>query len=134
MRSIATERPELVDEWHPTKNGELTPGSISFGSVKKVWWRCARGHEWEASPNNRSKGQGCPYCSGRRALVGFNDLATVEPDIAATWHPAKNGDLTPDQVTRGSHKRFGGSASVDMNGKPRYLTARRAAVAPLAPL
>lgn len=105
MRSIATERPELVDEWHPTKNGELTPGSISFGSVKKVWWRCARGHEWEASPNNRSKGQGCPYCSGRRALVGFNDLATVEPDIAATWHPAKNGDLTPDQVTRGSHKK-----------------------------
>lgn len=105
MRSIATERPELVDEWHPTKNGELTPDSTSFGSVKKVWWRCAHDHEWEASPNNRSKGQGCPYCSGSRALVGFNDLVTVEPDIAATWHPVKNGDLTPDQVTRGSHKK-----------------------------
>lgn len=105
MKSIATERPELVKEWHPTKNGDLNPDSISFGSVKKVWWRCAHSHEWEASPNNRSNGQGCPYCSGRRVLVGFNDLATVEPDIAATWHPAKNGDLTPDQVTRGSHKK-----------------------------
>lgn len=105
MRSIATERPELIDEWHPTKNGELTPDSTSFGSVKKVWWRCARGHEWEASPNNRSKGQGCPYCSGRRVLAGFNDLATVEPDVAATWHPTKNDDLTPDQLTCGSHKK-----------------------------
>ncbi len=105
MRSIASERPDLLAEWHLTRNGELTPNEVSFGSTRKVWWRCRWGHEWQASPNNRSKGQGCPYCAGRRVLAGFNDLATTDPEIAAEWHPTRNGELTPRDVTRGSHRK-----------------------------
>ena len=50
-------------------------------------------------------GSGCPYCAGRKVLPGFNDLATLEPKIAAQWHPTLNGGLTPDGVTVGCHRK-----------------------------
>lgn len=105
MGNLQIDNPRLAAEWHPTKNGDLIPSSITVGSVKKVWWRCSKGHEWQASPNNRSKGQGCPYCAGRRVLAGFNDLATTNPELAAEWHPTKNGENTPTCVTKGSGKK-----------------------------
>ena len=46
------------------------------------------------------KGYGCPYCSGMRIITGKTDLATLYPEIAAEWHPTKNGDLQPDQVAQ----------------------------------
>ena len=46
---------------------------------------------------------GCPYLSGRAVWPGFNDLATTHPKLAAEWHPTRNGDRTPDQVTAGSN-------------------------------
>ena len=65
--NLTTTHPELIKEWHPTKNGELTPQQLTFGSNKKVWWICEHGHEWEVSPNGRtSRPTGCPYCSGRK--------------------------------------------------------------------
>ena len=56
--------PNLAKEWHPTKNGELSPKSISYGSGKTVWWICENGHDWQASPNKRtSKGRCCSICA-----------------------------------------------------------------------
>ena len=104
--SIAVEYPNLATEWHPTKNGGLTPDMVTKNSNKKVWWRCGQGHEWRAMINDRSRGNGCPYCSGKKVLKGFNDLLTERPEIAAEWHPTKNGGLTPDMVTKGSDKRI----------------------------
>jgi DNA-directed RNA polymerase subunit RPC12/RpoP len=58
--------------------------TLGVSSRDKVLWRCDKGHEWEATVNNRvQKGRGCPYCSGRYAIPGENDLGTVRPDIAA---------------------------------------------------
>lgn len=80
----------IVDEWHPDKNLPLTPDEVSPGSSKKVWWKCAHSHEWEAAIGNRvSKNQACPFCSGKRVIEGVNDLASQHPDIAAEWHPSK---------------------------------------------
>ena len=59
--------PEVAAQWHPTKNGDKKPEDFTPGSGKKAWWECGRGHEWEATINNRTKGNGCPYCSGRKA-------------------------------------------------------------------
>lgn len=50
-------------------------------------------------------GSGCPYCAGRKVLPGFNDLATLEPKVAAQWHPTLNGTLTPQMVTTGTHRK-----------------------------
>ena len=103
--SLAVLNPELAAEWHPTKNGGLLPSQVQIGSSKKVWWLGKCGHEWEAVIGSRKNGYGCPICSGRVKLPGFNDLATTQPELAAEWHPAKNGELTPEQVTQSSNKK-----------------------------
>ncbi len=102
---LATVNPEVAAQWHPIKNGDLTPKMITARNSKKVWWICDKGHEWQATPSNRSKGSGCPYCAGQRALSGINDLGTLRPDIAAQWHPTKNGDLLPKDVMPGTNKK-----------------------------
>lgn len=75
-------------------------------SSRRVWWRCALGHSYQTSVRQRtSKQTGCPFCSGSRVLAHFNDLAILEPEIAAQWHPTLNGALTPEMVTVGSRKK-----------------------------
>ena len=102
---LSVRRPELVPEWSE-KNLPLTPDDVTYGSRKKVWWKCPKGHEYQASIASRSgfNKTGCPYCSGNRVLAGFNDLATRFPDVAAEWSP-RNGSLTPDQVSYGSIRK-----------------------------
>jgi putative zinc ribbon protein/hemerythrin HHE cation binding domain-containing protein len=100
--------PELVAEWHPTRNGGTGPWEVSHGSGRKVWWKCSHGpdHEWRASPNNRTAGgTGCPFCAGRRVSV-TNNLATLRPDLAKQWHPKRNGELGPEDVVAGSTRPF----------------------------
>ena len=60
--SLAERRPVLAAQWHPTRNGDLLPTTVSATSGKKVWWKCEYGHEWEAFINNRVKAPGCPKC------------------------------------------------------------------------
>lgn len=104
--SLATFCPEAAAEWHPDKNGDLTPADVARSSGVKRWWLCKEhGHEWYASPNGRivvkdgtTTLRGCPYCSGRLLLPGFNDMATKAPQLAAEWHPIKNNNLTPADV------------------------------------
>lgn len=98
--------PELPEQWHPEKNGSLTPQDVTYGSKRKVWWRCERGHDWQAMVANRTRnGTGCPYCAGKKVLPGFNDLRTRNPSLAAQWHPTKNGDLSPEIVNPGSGQK-----------------------------
>jgi len=87
FNDLATKNPDIAreaDGWDPS-------GYVA-GSNKKKWWKCHLGHQWEATINNRTNvGSGCPYCSGNKVLVGFNDLKTKFPDIAAEadgWDPA----------------------------------------------
>lgn len=93
---LAIKAPHLAIEFHPTKN--IKPmDQISYSSNKKVWWLCQSGHEWEASPGNRYRGTGCPYCSGKR-LSEENNFAKKCPDLVSEWHPFKNDNLSPHDV------------------------------------
>ena len=98
--------PEIAKEWHPTKNGNLTPFNFSKGSHLKVWWKCYEDedHEWMASIGHRSTGRGCPVCVGKK-VVNSNCLATTHPFILSKWHPTKNKSLNPFNVTAGSGKK-----------------------------
>lgn len=102
---LATVNPELAKQWHPTKNGQLTPGKIGPNSGKRVWWKCPNGgdHEWKAIVTNRHRGLGCPICSNQKIVLS-NCLATLHPDLAKQWHPTKNGKLTPYDIGPGSGK------------------------------
>ena len=66
---LETVSPLLAAQWHPNKNGPLSPGEVTSGSKRKVWWRCVRGHEWQASIKSRTQGAGCPVCAGKTPRV-----------------------------------------------------------------
>jgi plastocyanin len=102
FNDLATTNPELAaqaDGWDPT--------TLIAGSNRKVGWKCHLGHRWEAMVVNRLKGSGCPFCSNNSVLVGFNDLATTNPELAAQ---ADGWD--PTLFTRGSRKVVGWKCSI----------------------
>jgi len=105
--NLANVYPDIAKEWHPTKNGDLMPQRMTPKSGKKVWWQCAKGHEWESVISNRTrKGSKCPFCLGKKAIVGINDLQTTNPKLASEWHPNKNGLLTPQDMMRSSKEKI----------------------------
>lgn len=116
INDLATKDPELAKEWHPSRNGDLLPTQVTLFSETSVWWRhfhqgTQQWHEWEAKISHRARKRGkderqsgCHYCSGRDILLGFNDLASQNPALAAEWHPSRNGSLLPTQVTLGNNK------------------------------
>ena len=126
FNDLATCYPDLAAEWHPDKNGELHPSNVSSGSSKKVWWKCSNGHEWIASIKSRTRGNGCPICSGRKTISGENDLVTRFPEIAKEWHPTKNGSTTPDQTSAGSHAKVWWicSSGHEWQASPNHRTSK----------
>ena len=105
--SLSTLFPEISKLWHPKLNKNLTPEQVTFGSGKKVWWKCPNGedHEWIAPIANLTSGnQGCPVCAGKK-VVQSNSLETLHPKIAKQWHPTKNKNLIPSAVTEISGRK-----------------------------
>ena len=105
---LATTRPDVLSRWDYEKNTSVTPQQVTASSHREVFWKCEKGHSWQARVQSitglKAGSTGCPYCNGKRAEKGGNDLATLRPDVAAQWCYEKN-ELTPDQVTVGSKRR-----------------------------
>lgn len=101
---LETFYPQIATEWDYQKNGELTPATVTFASNKKVWWKCKIcSGEYEAHIVNRTtRKSACPYCSNQKVLVGYNDLLSQSPDLAAEWSD-KNA-IKPTEVTAHSNK------------------------------
>ena len=123
FNDLRTTNPELAKQWHPTKNGELTAVQVTASSNKKVWWLYSYDDpktgkhfdfEWEAIVSSRNKGTGCPFLTGKAVWPGFNDLQTVNPELAKQWHPTKNGCLKPTQVTANAGKKVWWLLSYDV--------------------
>lgn len=122
---ISVTRPALAAEWHPSLNRELTPEMVSHGNHRKVWWRCAHGHEWQAAVNNRAvHSTGCPYCAGTRPSPE-RTLATTHPRLAAEWDRAANGALGPESVSAGSVRRVWWVCPDDAEHRWRTTVANR---------
>lgn len=100
--TLAEKCPRLIREWS-SRNLPLTPGDVSYGSNKRVWWKGKCGHEWKANIKNRVRGADCPYCAGNRIQKGFNDLATLVPELVGEWSD-RNLPLSPDMVAFRSNK------------------------------
>ncbi len=108
---MADVRLPVVTEWHPTRNGELTPSDVAAGSNRSVWWRCTADpkHQWREQVNNRTRGHrpsGCPYC--KRAMYRprpGRTLAEKFPEIAKEWHPSLNLPLRLKDISVYSGRR-----------------------------
>ena len=115
VKNLAETYPELAAQWHPTKNGDLTPECITRGSNRIVWWYLPYDDpktgkhfdfEWAAPISSRTRhDNGCPFLSNKEVWTGYNDLATVCPNVATQWHPTLNGDLRPENVLAYSRQK-----------------------------
>lgn len=104
FNDLATKEPEIAKEWSP--RNEKSASEVFPTTAKKYWWVGARcGHEWEATPANRtSERSGCPFCvHNPQVLSGHNDLATLYPEIAKEWSPRNK--LTPERVTSKANRK-----------------------------
>jgi hypothetical protein len=103
---LATTHPEIAGEWHPDLNGAFLPHQVSAGSEFRAHWLCALGHTYTVEVYHRTgpKKGGCPYCSNRRLLTGFNDLAGRYPALALDFSPDQNNGLTAAEVMPGAYR------------------------------
>lgn len=128
-RSIATKLPDLAKEWHPEKNGERTAENTTIGSTYRAQWRCVENpdHEWILPVVSRVKfNSGCPECAIVSPRPPLGTLAEYSPNLASEWHPTKNGDLTPDQVTAGTHQKVWWQCPVNRDHEWRAAIRNRA--------
>jgi hypothetical protein len=108
--SLANANPELASQWHPSKNGDLTPNDIVLNYPKYVWWYCDKyicehPHEWEMSPNARySSNTGCPFCAkGQASFCPCNSIANTNPELALELHPDE--PISATELTAWSEKK-----------------------------
>jgi hypothetical protein len=105
--NLAVLHPMLMLEWHLKKNVQYDPYKIKPGSNYKVWWKCVYDseHEWQSVIAHRVNGkQKCPICNPF-FRSDDNNFAVKFPDLALDWHPSKNGDLRPSQLTSSSSEK-----------------------------
>ena len=98
--------PSLMNEWDWSKNGEigLFPNELLLGSNKKAWWKCDKNHSYMDYIYKKGNGKTCPYCTNKRILKGYNDLATVYPRLAQEWNYTRN-QISINDVVLGSSKK-----------------------------
>lgn len=96
--------PDVLKTWDYNKNTVL-PSEIGRSSDYNAWWICDLSHSFQMKVKYRVAKEGrCTYCLNQKVLVGFNDLATTHPILAAEWDYPHNAK-TPQEITGGSNYR-----------------------------
>ena len=124
--SAAARDDTLLRQWDAERNGALKPEDVAYSSDKRVFWRCAKGHQWQVSVRSRTQGGGCPVCANRAILRGYNDLATTHPALASEWDNERNAPLQPTDVFAGSLRRVWWVCGENRNHRWRASIADRA--------
>jgi len=119
-RSLAEEHPSIAKEWHPTKNGDLTPDKVKSHSEIRVWWLCPTcSHEYQTTVAHRTEGTGCPKCGIRKSAVSRGrQVAMLDPNtgeekrvFATIMDAARELRINPSNITtvcKGGRKSAGG--------------------------
>lgn len=98
--------PDIFQELDSFKNQNIDFKRIGTHSNIKIWWICkSLNHSFNATPNLRVRAPGCPICSNRKVLSGFNDLRTFYPELSKDWD-AKHNFLTPEEICYKSNQKF----------------------------
>lgn len=103
---LANLHPELLKEWHQSKNKSISAYDVTSGSTKAVWWQCSKcpNHVWQTAVKHRTRGAGCPYCAHQK-LSDENHLTTLFPKVASEWVAKKNKNLQPQDFSYGSKEK-----------------------------
>lgn len=94
INDLKTLYPEIAKEISPTGNEGIDLDTLSCKNTKKIMWVCSKGHTYKASIGKRvARGDGCPFCSGKKPIPGKTDLGTVYPEMKKYWDEEKNGSM-----------------------------------------
>ena len=115
-QSFGYHYPDLLNEWHPERNQNLSPFVISIGSARLIWWKCQTcSHEWQAKVWSRTTASsGCPVCQRKkhrehlkkiRLVEPENNLSITHPQLEIAWDTEKNFPLMFKHVSKGSSRR-----------------------------
>ena len=102
--NLLSEHPDIANIWDYDRN-IFGPEQFRPNSNKWAWFKCNKGHSWNASIHSMTRPNrpnNCPYCSGKRAINGETDVASLRPELLAEWDYEKNS-LNPAEVTEFSH-------------------------------
>ena len=103
--------PKLMEEWDYKKNNKLgiNPKEIYKSSNERVWWKCSKcGYEWQTKVLSRAiTNNNCPVCAGIEVMSGYNDLATLYPELLKEWDYDKNCKLglDPTKIKAGTSRK-----------------------------
>ena len=133
FNDLESRYPEIAKQWHPAKNCGVLPSQVSYASNKEFFWLypyddpiTGRHFDfvWKAKVENRTLlGEECPFLApSPKVWMGFNDLATCYPEIAAEFHPTKNRKQTPDGIYKSSTQKLWWKCS--NCGKVWYASAK----------
>jgi len=101
-RTLDKTHPELLEEWDYGKN-TIKPEKITYGSHKKVWWKCKKcNQKWQANIKHRANKSGCPYCANRK-VYKKNCLQTTHPELVKEW--LSKNKIKPTEIVAGSNKK-----------------------------
>jgi hypothetical protein len=123
FNDFATTHPHMLKELISSDGTDFVAGSTS----KSCTWKCSLGHIYNSKPQNRTvRMQGCPICSGRQVLSGFNDLSTTHPQIASEAY-----NFDPKTLSAGSNVDVEWKCSIGhiFNASPHQRTGRKSGCA-----
>lgn len=121
-RAVSVHNPYVIENiklWCILNKKKFILRSKLFTGVNdKLIWECTNPKckdsfdmEWHVVKDNNG---GCPYCAGRR-VNHRNSLSTNHPEIAKEWHPTKNGNLLPSEISKASGRKAWWLCSVNSN-------------------
>ncbi len=102
-KSLRELYPKIAEEWAYDLNGNQRPENYLPGSDATIWWRCSKGHCWQSHISHRVRNNNCPYCGNKLLLRGYNDFATVYPDMLLEWD--EDNEIAPTEVLSGSNRK-----------------------------
>lgn len=97
-----------INTWCDINKSSISLLSDEYKSnINDLKWQCninGCSSIFYMSWNEVQSGHRCSYCASKK-LNEKNCLATKNPELAKEWHPTRNGDLNPNMVFGGSHKK-----------------------------
>ena len=126
---LATQLPTLAKEWHPTKNGALTPKDVVPGSRRKVWWICPKGHEYQAMISSRAQGSAAQFAPAKRSSPAKTTSPASTPPLQKNGTPPKTAPSPQTTSRPPATAKSGGSATKGTNTRPSFPPAPSATAA-----
>ena len=89
-KSLAITNPSVAAEWHPKRNGEITPAQVGADHVMNAWWLCPNGHEYQATVRSRARGsRSCPTCYGGWSLENIRAFVKSLLSHVGAFNPSE---------------------------------------------